>query len=248
LGDRITKPIWRLIDTDLNHPYFVTAADEAIAIAMARENHNIGPTLHFYRRNPPGISVGYFRKTRDDVDVELCKKLGIVIVRRTSAGGSIYTDKDQLIFSLISKKPLGKNVEDIFRNVGESIIGTLNDFEIIATFKPPNDVQINGKKISGSAQVKKRNIYLIHSTLIISIDQALLERVLKNHTADNVSSIEHETGKTIAVSSLKEKIKDKIAEKFNIQFKPGTFSDIEGRLIDQLINDKYSTNQWNFKR
>jgi lipoate-protein ligase A len=248
LGDRITPSIWRLIDTDLNHPYFVTAADEAIAIAMAYANNNIGPTLHFYRRSPPGISIGYFRKTIDDVDIELCKKLGIVIVRRTSAGGSIYTDKDQLIFSLISKKPLGKNVDEIFRNVGDIIIGTLNDFNIIATFKPPNDVQINGKKISGSAQVKKKNIYLIHSTLIFSIDQTLLERVLKNHIPDNVSSIKRETGKIIDISALKEALRDKIAEKFNIQFKPGTFTETERRLIEQLINDKYSTNQWNFKR
>jgi lipoate-protein ligase A len=182
------------------------------------------------------------------VDIDLCDSLGITIVRRSSAGGSIYTDENQLIFSLISKKPLGKNVEDIFRNVCDSLIRALDDFGITAAFKEPNDVVINGKKISGSAQVKKKNVYLIHGTLILSIDQSIVERVLKRHIPENISSIEQESGIKLDIQDLKDALKNRMADRFNIQFEPGTFTEIENDLIDKLVREKYSTKSWNFKR
>ena len=54
-------------------------------------------TLHFYRRDPPGVSVGYFKKVEEDVDLEKCRERGVVVVRRTSGGGTIFTDSNQLI-------------------------------------------------------------------------------------------------------------------------------------------------------
>jgi len=74
----------------MGHPFYVTALDEAIA--DARKNNVVPDTLHFYRREPPGISVGYFQTVKD-IDLELCRKHNVVVVRRTSGGGTIYTDK-----------------------------------------------------------------------------------------------------------------------------------------------------------
>ena len=79
---------WRLIDTDLAHPYYVTAADDAISQAVSEGK--VPDTLHFYRRHPPGVSVGRMQSVKD-IDLEECGKRGIVIVRRRSGGGTIYT-------------------------------------------------------------------------------------------------------------------------------------------------------------
>ena len=51
---------WRLIDTDIADPYYVTAADDAIA--QARKENMVPDTLHFCRRHPAAVSVGRSRK------------------------------------------------------------------------------------------------------------------------------------------------------------------------------------------
>ena len=236
---------WRLIDTDLQHPYYVTAADEVLVISCAE---NSAPdTLHFYRRKPPGISVGYFQKVSEDVDQELCEKLGISIVRRTSAGGTIYTDQNQLIYSIITRQPIGKNVKDSFKRVCNCLVSALGMHEIKATYKPPNDVLVNGKKISGSAQVKKKNVYLIHGTIILALDQDVIERVLKQPKVGYTSSIQKECGFVPEIDHLKRSVKHAFQDEFDVTFHHGRFSKAEEKLIQELINNKYSTESWNFK-
>jgi len=248
LGGNIQN--WRLIDTDLNHPYYVTAADEALVLSQRAStgtdtNTN---TLHFYRRHPPSISVGYFRNVQEDVNIELCEELGITIVRRTSAGGTIYTDEDQLIYSIITKKRLGKNVEQTFELVCNSVIEALSNLGVCAKFKPPNDLTVNGKKISGSAQVKKNNCYLIHGTLILDLNIDLIDRVIKNSKAGYTSSILSECGFIPELSKLKAELKKSFQHMFGVNIESGKFSESEILLINELIEKKYSVKSWNFKR
>jgi lipoate-protein ligase A len=237
---------WRVIDTDLADPYFVTAADEALAVSIGK--YNGIETLHFYRRNPPAVSLGYFTKVADDVDIAKCKELGIKILRRTSAGGSIYTDSDQLIYSLITRTPPGKNFEDTFQQLGEVLMNALEKIGIKAEYKPPNDLTINGRKISGSAQVKKWNVYLIHGTIIFALDNSILELVLKKHKPGYTSSLEVECGFKPDISKLKNAIIESFQEKFNVLINPGEFSDKEKEIINDLIVSKYSKESWIFKR
>lgn len=234
-----------MIDTDLNHPYYVTAADEALTISCGEYSGE--NTLHFYRRNPPAISIGYFRKVDEDIDLQACEKLGITIVRRTSGGGSIYTDPDQLIFSVITNRPLGYDVEHSFQVVCIALIKALKMCGIHATFKPPNDVLVNDKKVSGAAQVKKK-AYLTHATIILDLDNKIIERVLKNAKLGYTSSIQKECGFTPEISDLKRALQNAFQEQLGIKFENGKFSETEKKCIQELIENKYSTDAWNFKR
>jgi lipoate-protein ligase A len=235
-----------VIDSDLNHPYYVTAADEALAISCGE--YGAENTLHFYRRKPPAISIGYFRKVNEDIDLQACEKLGITIVRRTSGGGSIYTDSDQLIFSVITNRLLGDDVGHSFKVVCAVLIKALKMCGIQAAFKPPNDVLVNDKKVSGAAQVKKKNAYLIHATIILDLDNKIIERVLKNAKLGYTSSIRKECGFTPEISDLKRALQNAFQEQLGIKFENGKFSELEKKCIQELIENKYSTDAWNFKR
>lgn len=243
-GDKIS--VWRVIDTDLANPYFVTAADEALAVSCGK--FDAKPTLHFYRRKTPAISVGYFRKVHEDVEIEKCNELGIKIVRRGSGGGSIYTDENQLIFGLITKSRIGSDVEDSFEIICNCLTDALNKINIHAKFKPPNDILINGKKISGSAQVKKRKAYIHHSTIILASDENIINQVLINHKTGYTTSIKHEFGWIPDITILKKSIISAFQDKFNVELKMGEFSKLEKSLIQDLLANKYTTNSWNFKR
>jgi lipoate-protein ligase A len=128
------------------------------------------------------------------------------------------------------------------------LIEALDQFGITAEFKPPNDLVVNSKKISGSAQAKKKNAYIIHSTIILRLDPEIINGVLKNPYPSYTSSIEHECGEVLDVNDLKTAIKNAFQKQFGIEFQNDDFSKLEKELIYKLMKNKYRTQEWTFKR
>lgn len=239
---------WRLIDTDVADPFYVTAADEAIS--QARKENKVENTLHFYRRNPAAVSVGRSGKIHNDIDLDECSKNNVKIVRRITGGGTIYTDKQCLIYSLVFDRESEelKSSQEIFENVCKSIANTLEKFNIHAVYKAPNDILLNGKKISGSAQIKKDNIVLIHGTLLIDTNLEVMNTVLKEPKNAKVSTIRREIGYAPFMGDIKEGLKKEFEMYFDINIEKTMFSTYENNLIDKLMKERYLNDAWNFMR
>jgi lipoate-protein ligase A len=239
---------WRLIDTDIADSLYVTAADEAIA--LSKKDTKVPNTLHFYRRTPATVSVGRSRQIHKDINVEECKKNKVLIVRRTTGGGTIFTDEGCLIYSLVFDKSivdLGSS-SDIFKKVYTSLMDSLQQFNISTKYKAPNDLLLNEKKISGSAQINKDTIVLIHGTLLVDTDLNLMKKVLKVKGTTPVSTLRQELGIAISCNELKKQIKKGFEQAFHTTFYSTSFSMHETNLIKTLLKEKYETNTWNFIR
>ncbi|MFW6119986.1 MAG: lipoate--protein ligase family protein [Petrotogales bacterium] len=239
---------WRLVDTDIADPFYVAAADDGIA--QARKEKKVPNTLHFYRRNPAAVSVGRSRKINNDINLDECSKNKVEIVRRATGGGTIFTDKQCLIYSLVfdRKNKVLKSSQKIFENVCRSLTNALEKFNIKAVYKPPNDILLNGKKISGSAQLKKDDIVLIHGTILVDTDLEIMKKVLKEPKKVRVSTICREIGYMPSIKDIKEELKKEFEMCFNIHFEKTVFSTYENNLIEKLLKERYLNNAWNFMR
>ncbi|MFO7677418.1 MAG: biotin/lipoate A/B protein ligase family protein [Thermoplasmatota archaeon] len=239
---------WRLIITKNTNPYYVTAADEAIA--EARKAKKVTNTLHFYQRNPPSVSVGRSKKIKDDINLRECKKNNIAIVRRATGGGTIFTDKGCLIYSLVFDK---NDLEiscpsEIFEIVCNSIVSGLEKQNINTAYKPPNDILLNGKKISGSAQIQKKDIILIHGTILIHTDLVLLQKVLKQTKKDYVSTVNLETKKPFQIHTMRELLIHEFESTLHTKFTRTSLSEYEKKLCDTLLETRYKKDIWTYGR
>ncbi|MDD5503619.1 MAG: biotin/lipoate A/B protein ligase family protein [Candidatus Thermoplasmatota archaeon] len=234
----------RVIDTGVADPYYVTALDEAIAIA--RSEGKSPDTIHFYSREPPGISVGYSKKIAEDVNPDECKKAGVKVVRRTSGGGTIFTDTGCLIYSIARNEPLKVSPEENFKKVCGAIVDTLAQFGIWAERKLPNDVLLDGAKISGSAQIRKGNTTLIHGTFLLDTNVELMRKVLKN--VKEVDTIRSKCGFVPDVRELKREFAERLASAFGETVEPGSPTEYELALAKKLIAEKYGNDEWNLMR
>jgi len=244
--------LWRLIDTDLAEPVYTAACDEAIVKAM--EKDLVPNTLHFYRRDRPTVSLGYFEKVGDTVNLDVARRRGVQLVRRFSGGSSIYTDPDQIIYAAVMRRELlPDDPNKIYEIICSALIKGLNRLGLVGEFKPINDVQIGGRKISGSAQKMERNVVLQHGTIIMDCDFDLMFDVLmteeKNvRKKDEMTSISRELGRKVTPEEVKEAMVRGFEETLGVSIRRGALIHFEEELIQKLMDAKYGTDGYTLLR
>ncbi|HTY46999.1 MAG TPA: biotin/lipoate A/B protein ligase family protein [Methanomassiliicoccales archaeon] len=234
--------LWRLLDDGPSDAVRTVATDEAIL--MARHLRIVPNTLHLYVREKPTVSLGYFERVEEAVDLEAVKRHNVAMVRRVSGGSAIYTDPGQVIYALALDNEVVPNPpEETFEEVCQGIIKALDILGLKAEFKPANDVLVNKRKISGSAQTRKWDVVLQHGTLMVDTDFDVMFDVLrmrkKGRTKDSVTSLARELGEVPSMDRVKKALVDGFSSTFGVEIDKGTLSHYERTTIDSLIREKY---------
>ncbi|MGD0818526.1 MAG: biotin/lipoate A/B protein ligase family protein [Methanomassiliicoccales archaeon] len=190
------------------HPASMNMAIDEAIVEMLSFNE-ASPTIRFYGWDPSAVSIGCFQNLEDEVDVDRCKELGIDIVRRRTGGGAVYHDKEgEITYSVICPETMiDKDINAAYRQICGWIINGLKMVGISAEFRPINDITVNGKKISGSAQTRRSGIFTQHGTVLFRVDPDVMFSVLKvdvekvaskgtSNLADLVTSVSKESTST----------------------------------------------------
>ena len=154
-------------------------------------------SLTVYSRDRPTVSLGRFNPVSEYIDEDFAKRNGISVIRRMSGGSAIYSDSDQLVFTLVTERTSFKDKEESYRVICGHLVDTLGILGIEAEYKPVNDVLVNGKKISGCAQYRNRDTLLHHGTLILRLNSDMMDGVLrpvKDRKYPGLTSIEEALG------------------------------------------------------
>ena len=246
---------WRLVDSGFVAPPESVALDEVIL--EAHTEGLVPDTLHFYCRSTPTISVGYFQSIAESLDLEECRRRGVSIIRRKSGGGSIYTDQGQLIFALVlHERDLPKDRTESFKVICSALSAALSSLGVDARYRPMNDIEVGGKKVSGSAQLRRKGSVLHHGTVIVEADLAVMDAVLNVKAAqsrgtarpsERVVSLSSLLGEKISVGSVKDAIVKHLASTFAVAIEPSALVDWECARSTQLVKERYSRDEWNLK-
>jgi len=119
------------------------------------------------------------------------------------------------------------------------------------------EVQVEGKKIVGSAQVRKKEIVLQHGSLLIELEKDKLFSVFnfpsaqireRNKIRFKATSLEEILKKKINFSELSEILPRGFEEEFGIKLTEGKLTEKEEKISKDLLENKYSTYEWNYER
>jgi len=245
--------IWRLIDSGLVNPPESAAIDEAVL-----EAHSSGTapnTLHFYVRSVPTVSLGYFQKVSESIDIEECRRRGVALVRRRSGGSSIYTDSGQLIYGLVvGQEDLPRDLADSFRVVCGAIAKALRSFGVEAEYRPLNDVEVLGKKVSGNAQLRRGGSVLQHGTVLVQTDLEMMDAVLKvprgsglSRPSERVTTLASLLGAAPEMHLVKDAIVFQFGEAFSASFERASLTREEASSVERLVSERYGRDEWNLK-
>jgi len=139
------------------------------------ENYSGDDEFFMLWRNDKAVIVGSNQVVESEVDLEFAKSHDIQVIRRKTGGGAVYHDLGNVNYTYISKKV------DEFGNFlvfAEPVIEFLRFHGVDARHIGKNDVGVDGKKISGTAQRVRGEYILHHGTLMFDVDVDILEKVL----------------------------------------------------------------------
>ena len=246
---RVMTDMWRLVDSG----YLPTAESAAVDEAML-ESHADGAvpnTLHFYARSQPTVSLGHFQKVAEAVDVEECSRRGVALVRRCSGGRSICTDPGQLIYAMVLPvSEIGGDAKASFTPICSAVARAVRTFGLDARHSPINDVEVAGRKISGSAQLRRRGSVLQHGTVLIDADIPMMEAVLKQsspRSTDRVTTLSRLMTAPPSMAEVKAAIVEELGRSFGVGFEKASLTDTERARVVELVRVRYGREDWNLR-
>ena len=242
-----TKPAWRLLDTGLRSGAENMALD--YAVLNARAEGKAPNTVRFLRFSPPVALVGYHQAVHEEIREDYCNQASIQINRRVTGGGAIYFDEGQLGWEIIcSYKDLGigLNMERITRTVCEAAARACRSLGVAAEFRPRNDIEVEGRKISGTGGSFDGGCFLFQGTLLIDFNLENLIKALRIPTEklnrkelssaqDRVTSLKDQLGYVPPMDTIKTAFADAFKETFGFELEPGGLTSRETELFEEKL-------------
>jgi len=247
----------RVISPSVTDPFLNHAIEELLLDSVSDRNFDL--ILRFWTAKP-SVIIGRNQSIKAEVNINLCKKYKIPIIRRITGGGTVYLDLGCLNFSFFLNSEsefFSKNVKALNRFFLKIIINALNKNNLNCYISPPNSIFINGKKISGNAQIFKGNSILHHGTILINTDLKLLKKVLKpNNNADEgryIPSVNTNTlnliniNKDITIEKIIQNVIISTEKKFQLQISKISLIEKELNQAIEVMKEKYLNYNWQYR-
>jgi lipoate-protein ligase A len=164
------KP-FRVIATGLRGGRANIAFDQALI--EARRESRIPDTIRFLRFRPSAL-IGIHQFLSHEIKLDYCNAHGIETVRRITGGGGLYFDEGQIGWELVfDRATLGlTDLAEVTRRICEAAALGLQKLGVPAQYRPRNDIEVDGRKISGTGGFFDGNLIFYQGTLLIDFDPA----------------------------------------------------------------------------
>jgi Lipoate-protein ligase A len=267
---------WRYLPYEVFTGAENMAVDEALLLTMARQEDPL-PVLRFYGWSPATLSLGYAQSYQKEVNEEVCHLEGVDIVRRPT-GGRAVLHQYELTYSVIAPERdphVSGTVLESYLKISQALLRGLHASGIpaemvanggtvgaasAACFDAPSwyELAVGGRKLVGSAQMRKEGMLLQHGSIILHMDSDLLFRLLKfNNEAmrqrlltgfkTKACALDEVWSRPISKEELEREICAACCDVMGIDLKQSGLSSREKSLKEE-VKLKYQSEEWTKKR
>ena len=127
-------------------------------------------------QNDNTIVIGQNQNAEAEINRAFVEEHGIHVVRRTTGGGAVYHDLGNLNYSFITD--LGNAEQLTMERFTRPIVEALKALGLDAEASGRNDILVEGRKVSGTAQRVTRDRILHHGTLLFDADPSMVAGAL----------------------------------------------------------------------
>jgi lipoate-protein ligase A len=264
---------WRLILSPAEEGTLNMATDEAILEAVAAGVQR--PTLRLYAWEPACLSIGYAQPVQD-ADEERLAEAGWSLVRRPTGGRAIL-HTDELTYAVIapaSNPHLEGGVLASYRHLSRGLIAGLQHLGVMpetrnadpvpdeqrtdpVCFEVPSayEITVGGKKLIGSAQLRRQAGVLQHGSLPLAGDIGRICLVLRfeNETERQARierlrmracTVEELLGREVSWEEAASALRIGFAKGIGLDFEEAPLTSKEAIRADELRRERYVGSDW----
>lgn len=236
------------LETHSTDPYYNLAFEEYVL-----KNRKDGNYLILWQ-NDRTVVVGQNQNTEAEINRSFVEAHDIRVVRRPTGGGAVYHDLGNLNYSFISDAERADTLtlEAFTRPVVEALKG----LGLQAECSGRNDILVEGRKVSGTAQRLAGGRLLHHGTLLFDSDGDMVAGALRvdpskfqskssKSVRSRVGNIRPFLPKDLDLPAFWEYLKSALT---GGGFCEEQLTPEELEAVETLRREKYATWEWNFGR
>jgi len=240
---------FRVIDTGVREGRAQIAFDQALI--DAHKAGTIPDTIRFLRF-PPTALIGRHQALSREIRVDYCKANHIGLARRITGGGAIYFDEGQLGWELVfARGTLGvASLSELAREICEAAAAGLGRLGVDARYRPRNDIEVGGRKLSGTGGFFDGDSLFYQGTVLIDLDAAHMTAALRiakaklakralDSAEQRVVTLRELLGATPSIPQVQQALVAGFADRLDILAVPGEITadeeDLAARLYDEEI-------------
>ncbi len=246
---------WRLLDT----PPMTAAENMALddALVELKGGGATPNTIHFLQFYPRAVLVGFHQSVKKRCAPNTAGLMGFMStgasregersssMRASSAGKSSVTSRSLTWHS----RPEGFS--------GRSAIPSSRALAILgveSAFRPRNDIEINGRKISGTGGTESDGAFLFQGTMLTDFDVDTMLKSLRipieklkakeiDSIRERVTCLKWELGVTPPLEDIKRAIRTGFEQHLGIRLEPGELTAAERQLFEEKL-EYYQSSEW----
>ena len=260
---------WRLICDPPQDGFENMARDEALLEACRREGESRlrYPVLRIYGWNVPTLSLGRFQDALRSVDQGFCRDHGIPVVRRPTGGAAVLHDRE-VTYCLVGptgEPPFCGSILDSYKKIaagiteGLSMLGLTPDpgcrSHVEAGSAAPAqcfaragsyEITFAGKKVVGSAQVRRKGASLQHGSILLDANARLFEEATggQHEERRGWTTLRELLGRRPDFEEVALALARGLGAAFSVGWEMGEAEPLEDRLAQRLRARKYLNAHW----
>jgi lipoate-protein ligase A len=248
------------------------AVDEAILAQIGRADSP--PTLRLYAWEPACLSLGQ-AQPYSDVDDAGLRERGWDVVRRPTGGRAIL-HTDELTYSITASSTEDVIAGSLLESYNRIALALLRAVRLLGLnpevkpgpgtdrnsinpvcFEVPSsyEITVNGRKLIGSAQARRREGVLQHGSLPLCGDLARITHGLVFSDAaarqeagarllGRATTVESALGRPVSWNTAAEAIVEAFETELGLHFQPSSLSEAEEKRAADLVQEKYGNAGW----
>jgi lipoate-protein ligase A len=252
------KRQWRFLR--LNETY----ADFSISTSPALERGVMEgvslPTVVLTVFPEDSFTVGILDDPEKAIDLDFCRQKEIVVRRRNTTGGTIYTAKGSAVicyYLRTSDPSVPQNIGEAFPKIlGDFADATRQLFGFPARYRPLNDVEVEGRKLMPSSckierntlvfrlvlNVKPQNVEITSRAILVAPEK-VQDKALKT-VEERLTHLEREAGREITSGDLENFVRKAVQHSFGeVDLVPGELKRDEEKYRHEF-REVYSREEW----
>ncbi len=215
------------------------------------ENRREGDYLLLWQ-NANTVVIGRHQNAEEEICRPFVEQHGVHVVRRITGGGAVYHDLGNLNYSFITDSGHAEMLS--MGRFTQPVVEALQNLGLAAEASGRNDILVDGKKVSGTAQRLYKGRILHHGTLLFESDPAMVAGALNadpskfqskssKSVRSRIGNIRPALPADMDMPAFWEYLKGQLAQN---GFEAGTLNPAELQAVEALQASRYNTWEWNF--